>query len=141
MVIKDDFTSRHNGPSAEEAAKMLATIGVSSMDELIEKTIPSTIRLPHPLDLPDGLQEGEYLNVIKEKMMKNKVYRSFTRRQSFCATYLKIRGGTQPIPPIRLKFRKDALRRYLTSRPWSVRSPRCHWQMPQCLTRRPLQAR
>ena len=77
MIIKDDFTSRHNGPNAEETAKMLATIGVKTMDELIEKTIPAAIRLPHPLDLPDGLQEGEYLNVIKEKMMKNKVYRSF----------------------------------------------------------------
>ena len=77
MIIKDDFTSRHNGPSADEAAKMLETIGVKSMDELIDKTIPAAIRLPQPLDLPDGIQEGEYLNVIKEKMMKNKVYRSF----------------------------------------------------------------
>ncbi|MBQ7489807.1 MAG: aminomethyl-transferring glycine dehydrogenase [Bacteroidales bacterium] len=76
-MIKDDFTSRHNGPSADEAAKMLETIGVKSMDELIDKTIPAAIRLPQPLDLPDGIQEGEYLNVIKEKMMKNKVYRSF----------------------------------------------------------------
>ena len=77
MIIKDDFTSRHNGPSADEAAKMLETIGVKSMDELIDKTIPAAIRLPQPLDLPDGIQEGEYLNVIKEEMMKNKVYRSF----------------------------------------------------------------
>lgn len=77
MVIKDDFTTRHNGPSCEEAQKMLQTIGVKSMDELIDKTVPAAIRLPKPLDLPDGLQEGEYLNLINSLMAKNKVYRSF----------------------------------------------------------------
>lgn len=77
MVIKDDFTSRHNGPSCEEAQKMLQTIGVKTMDELIEKTVPAAIRLPKPLDLPEGMQEGEYLNLINAKMAKNKMYRSF----------------------------------------------------------------
>ncbi|MDD6581689.1 MAG: aminomethyl-transferring glycine dehydrogenase [Bacteroidales bacterium] len=77
MVIKDDFTTRHNGPSCEEAQKMLQTIGVQSMDELIEKTVPAAIRLPKPLDLPEGMQEGEYLNLINAKMAKNKMYRSF----------------------------------------------------------------
>ncbi|MBQ7551294.1 MAG: glycine dehydrogenase (aminomethyl-transferring), partial [Bacteroidales bacterium] len=77
MKIKDDFTTRHNGPSCEEAEKMLKTIGVQSMDELIEKTVPAAIRLPKPLDLPEGMQEGEYLNLINAKMAKNKMYRSF----------------------------------------------------------------
>ena len=77
MVIKDDFTTRHNGPSCEEAQKMLQTIGVKSMDELIEKTVPAAIRLPKPLDLPEGMQEGEYLNLVNAKMAKNKMYRSF----------------------------------------------------------------
>ncbi len=76
-MIKDDFTTRHNGPSCEEAAKMLQTIGVKTMDELIEKTVPAAIRLPKPLDLPEGLQEGEYMNLVSAKMAKNKIYRSF----------------------------------------------------------------
>ena len=56
---------------------MLQTIGVKTMDELIEKTVPAAIRLPKPLDLPEGMQEGEYLNLINAKMAKNKMYRSF----------------------------------------------------------------
>ena len=64
MIIKDNFVSRHNGPSEAEQQKMLAVIGVKSMDELIEKTVPNAIRLPKPLDLPAGMTEGEYLNHI-----------------------------------------------------------------------------
>lgn len=77
MIIKDNFVSRHNGPSAEEQQKMLATIGVKTMDELIEKTVPAAIRLPKALDLPEGLTEGEYLNVIHGLMAKNKIYKSY----------------------------------------------------------------
>ena len=77
MIIKDNFVSRHNGPSEEEQQKMLATIGVKSMDELIEKTVPNAIRLSKALDLPEGLTEGEYLNVIHGLMAKNKIYKSY----------------------------------------------------------------
>ena len=76
-MIKDDFTTRHNGPSCEDAKKMLQTIGVKTMDELIEKTIPAAIRLPKALDLPEGMQEGEYLKLMNAKMAKNKIYRSY----------------------------------------------------------------
>lgn len=76
-MIKDEFIRRHNGPSEEEAAKMLATIGVKSMDELIEKTVPAAIRLKEPLALPDGLTEYEYLNEVNKLLSKNKVYRSY----------------------------------------------------------------
>ncbi|MBQ3740752.1 MAG: aminomethyl-transferring glycine dehydrogenase [Bacteroidales bacterium] len=77
MIIKDNFVSRHNGPSEAEQQKMLAVIGVKSMDELIEKTVPNAIRLPKPLDLPEGMTEGEYLNHIHGLMAKNKIYRSY----------------------------------------------------------------
>ena len=77
MIVKDNFITRHNGPSEEEQQKMLATIGVKSMDELIEKTVPSAIRLPKPLDLPEGMTEGEYLNTIRTLMAKNKMYKSY----------------------------------------------------------------
>lgn len=77
MIIKDNFVTRHNGPSEAEQQKMLATIGVKSMDELIEKTVPSAIRLPQPLDLPEGMTEGEYLNAIHTVMAKNKIYKSY----------------------------------------------------------------
>ncbi|MCQ2285763.1 MAG: aminomethyl-transferring glycine dehydrogenase [Bacteroidales bacterium] len=76
-MIKDEFIRRHNGPSEAETAKMLQTIGVKSMDELIEKTVPAAIRLKEPLALPDGLSEYEYLNEVNRLLSKNKVYRSY----------------------------------------------------------------
>ncbi len=77
MIIKDEFVRRHNGPSEDEQQQMLKAIGVQTMDELIEKTIPAAIRLPKPLDLPEGLTEGEYLAKIHGIMAKNKVYKSY----------------------------------------------------------------
>lgn len=77
MIIKDDFVCRHNGPDACEQQKMLDVIGVKTLDELIEKTVPAAIRLPKPLDLPDGMTEGEYLNHIHAVMAKNKIFRSY----------------------------------------------------------------
>ncbi|MBQ9435595.1 MAG: aminomethyl-transferring glycine dehydrogenase [Bacteroidales bacterium] len=76
-MLSDKFVKRHNGPSSEEAAKMLQTIGVKTMDELIEKTIPASIRLKEPLPLPDGLTEQAYLSEVKELMSKNKIYKSY----------------------------------------------------------------
>lgn len=76
-MIKDNFEKRHIGPNQEETKKMLSVIGVNSMEELIEKTIPSKIRLKNPLPLPDGMQEGEYLSMMKSLMAKNKTYKSF----------------------------------------------------------------
>ena len=77
MIIKDNFVNRHNGPAVNEQQKMLDVIGVKTMDELIEKTVPAAIRLPKPLDLPEGMTEGEYLNHIHSLMAKNKIYRSY----------------------------------------------------------------
>ena len=76
-MLSDKFVTRHNGPSSEEAAKMLQTIGVKTMDELIEKTIPASIRLKEALPLPDGLTEQAYLSEVKELMSKNKIYKSY----------------------------------------------------------------
>jgi glycine dehydrogenase len=56
-MAPDNFTSRHIGPRKDEIAKMLKTIGVSTLDELIDKTVPSSIRLAKPLDLPVGLSD------------------------------------------------------------------------------------
>ncbi len=76
-MIKDDFRYRHIGPNQEETKHMLNVVGVSSMEELIDKTIPSSIRLEKPLSLPEGLQEGEYLTMFKKMMSKNKLYSSY----------------------------------------------------------------
>lgn len=71
------FSSRHLGPSAEEVQSMLGTVGVASIDELIEKTIPASIRSKEELDIPEALTEYAYLKALKEIADKNKVYRSY----------------------------------------------------------------
>jgi glycine dehydrogenase len=73
----DKFVSRHNGPRDSELPQMLKTIGVSSLDQLIEKTVPKSIMLDAPLRLPDAMSEFEYLNHIKSIGKKNKMFRSF----------------------------------------------------------------
>ena len=52
----NSFLSRHLGPKAEETAKMLKIIGVSSLDELIDQTIPSKIRLKQPLSIGNAIK-------------------------------------------------------------------------------------
>ena len=71
------FEKRHNGPSPEEINSMLETIGINSMDQLIEDAIPSPIRKKQVLDLPQPLNEFEYLNALKKVASKNKVFKSF----------------------------------------------------------------
>ncbi len=76
-MITNNFISRHNGPGKEETEQMLKAIGVDSLDQLIEETIPASIRLPKPLNLPASLNEYEYLNHIKTLASKNKVFKSY----------------------------------------------------------------
>jgi glycine dehydrogenase len=56
---------------------MLATVGVQTLDELIDQTVPERIRLRKPLDLPTGRSEHFYLRELKALAAKNKVYRSY----------------------------------------------------------------
>lgn len=73
----DKFVTRHVGPRDQDVEKMLKTIGVSSLDELINQTVPKSIRLKEPLKLDAPLSEYQYLNKIKAIASKNKLYRSF----------------------------------------------------------------
>ncbi|HBN04490.1 MAG TPA: glycine dehydrogenase (aminomethyl-transferring), partial [Bacteroidales bacterium] len=76
-MITNNFAKRHNGPQEQDIKKMLDVIGVGSIDELIDKTIPSAIRLKQPLNLPQGMNEYEYITHMKELASKNKIYTSF----------------------------------------------------------------
>ena len=76
-MITNDFISRHNGPQQEQVEQMLKVIGVTSLDQLIDETIPSSIRLKNDLNLPKGISEAEYLMHIKGIASKNKVFKSF----------------------------------------------------------------
>jgi glycine dehydrogenase len=74
---QEQFQSRHIAPNEADTAKMLKTIGVSSLDELIAQTIPDQIRLKKPLDLPPAKSEFDYLTTLKQTSLKNKVFKSF----------------------------------------------------------------
>lgn len=72
-----NFIPRHIGPNVKEREAMLAKIGVASVDELINKTIPPHIRLSAPLDIEEGMSENDYLEHVNELAQKNKVFKSF----------------------------------------------------------------
>jgi pyridoxine 5'-phosphate synthase len=74
---QEQFQSRHIAPNEADTAKMLKTIGVSSLDELIAQTIPDQIRLKKPLNLPPAKSEFDYLTTLKQTSLKNKVFKSF----------------------------------------------------------------
>lgn len=76
-MITNNFITRHNGPRAHDIAKMIEKIGVKSVDELIDQTVPSAIRLKEPLKLEKGLNEYEYLTHLKALGAKNKIYKTF----------------------------------------------------------------
>ena len=72
-----EFSNRHIGADNNEAGEMLKVIGVNSVDELIDKTVPSSIRMKHELDLPEAMSEHEYLNHIKNISLKNKLFKNY----------------------------------------------------------------
>ena len=76
-MITNNFARRHNGPQPAEVEKMLKVIGVGSIDELIDKTIPAKIRFKEPLDLPQGMNEYEYFTMLKAMASKNKMYATY----------------------------------------------------------------
>lgn len=71
------FSRRHIGPNEQEKAAMLNKIGAASVADLIDKTIPSHIRLNGELAVDNALTEQEYLQHISKLAGKNKVFKSF----------------------------------------------------------------
>lgn len=72
-----EFKQRHIGPNAADTKKMLDTIGLGTLDELISKTVPDSIRIKGNLSIPDAICEAEYLNGLKTVASKNKVYKNY----------------------------------------------------------------
>lgn len=69
-----EFVSRHIGPNETETKEMLKEIGLPSMEELIDKTIPANIRLQAELNIPNPISEFEYLKELREVAKKNKIF-------------------------------------------------------------------
>jgi glycine dehydrogenase len=73
----DRFALRHIGPDDAETDAMLRVVGAKSLDELIEQTIPGSIRLRRPLSLPPARSEHELLELAHDIAQKNDVWRTF----------------------------------------------------------------
>jgi len=73
----DKFSSRHIGPNENELSEMLNTIGVRSLDELIDETVPTDIRIKTELNLPEAISEYKFLKEVRKIAHKNQVFRSF----------------------------------------------------------------
>ncbi len=71
------FSDRHIGPDHKETAEMLKVIGVKSVDQLIDETIPSDIRLKNDLQIPDAVSEAAYMRDLRRVAAKNKIFRSY----------------------------------------------------------------
>jgi glycine dehydrogenase len=75
--LTGSFESRHLGPRPQECELMLKTIGVSSLDRLMDEAIPPAIRLARPLALPEGESEYRFLGRLRGVAAKNKPFRSY----------------------------------------------------------------
>ncbi len=76
-MITNNFEARHIGPKAEEVALMLKKVNADSLDQLIDQTVPKGLRLKTPLNLPEGMNEFEYIQHLKELGAKNKLYKTY----------------------------------------------------------------
>ena len=73
----DLLVNRHVGITETDEQLMLQKIGVKSIDELIDKTIPSDIRIKQPLDLPEAMTEYEFAKHINELAAMNKLFTTY----------------------------------------------------------------
>ncbi|XP_041041475.1 glycine dehydrogenase (decarboxylating), mitochondrial [Carcharodon carcharias] len=73
----DDFSERHIGPGDKEKREMLDTLGLACIDELIDNTVPASIRLTKPLRMDDPVCENEILASLHKIASKNKIWRSY----------------------------------------------------------------
>ena len=73
----DSLASRHIGISEQDEQVMLQKIGVQSLNELIDKTLPKNIRLKQPINLPPAMNEFEFAQHIARLAAKNKLYTTY----------------------------------------------------------------
>ena len=76
-MFKEKFARRHIGPNAIELNIILKTIGVESVEELLNQTIPDNIRLKKDLNIPEGISEMEFLKEIKKLSSLNKNFKTY----------------------------------------------------------------
>ena len=73
----DQFVDRHIGPSQGEITQMLQTIGLSSIEELINFSVPKSIRSKKKLNIGYGVSETRLIEKLKTIAEKNVIMKSY----------------------------------------------------------------
>ncbi|MEP7195584.1 MAG: aminomethyl-transferring glycine dehydrogenase [Saprospiraceae bacterium] len=73
----DQFENRHIGTTGLDLAPMLKALNISSLDMLIEQTIPDSIRRKDKMNIPAAMTEFDYLQELKETASLNKLKKNF----------------------------------------------------------------
>lgn len=118
LANHDAFLRRHNGPEASDVATMLDTLGMDSLDSLLERTLPAGIRLGRELELDPPRSEAEALDYLHRLARQNRVARSYIG-QGYYDTHL---------PAV---IQRNVLENpgwYTAYTPISRRSPRVAWK-------------
>ena len=76
LQYQDAFIDRHIGPEDGQVAEMLETLGLESLEQLIEKTVPASILSERPMSVGDPMTENDALAKLKAIAAKNKQSRS-----------------------------------------------------------------
>jgi len=76
LEMRGDFIRRHIGPGESQITQMLAALGLKSLDDLLEKAVPSSIVSGEPLNLPDAKSERETLSYLRTMSERNQVFTS-----------------------------------------------------------------
>ncbi|MCB0655886.1 MAG: aminomethyl-transferring glycine dehydrogenase [Saprospiraceae bacterium] len=95
-MMQVPFRNRHIGINDTDLTTMLQTIGVTSLDQLMDETIPRDIRLDKPLDLPAALSEFNYLSHLEAIAARNSNHKSLIGQGFY--------GTVTPAPILRNVF-------------------------------------
>lgn len=77
LTNRKKFAKRHIGVSDNQINEMLSTIGVDTLDQLIDETVPKSIRLKEDLNLPQEKSEYVFLNEFRKLAAQNQVFKSY----------------------------------------------------------------
>ncbi len=77
LEARDDFIQRHIGPDQQQQLAMLQLLGVNSLDELIDSTVPNNIRREQPMDLPAPQTEAAALSQLKNIAQQNQLMQNY----------------------------------------------------------------
>ena len=72
-----DFLSRHIGIDSASEKAMLQSIGVNSLDQLIDETVPASIRLKKKLNIPEAVSEFQFIKELRKVSGMNRIFKSY----------------------------------------------------------------